>query len=124
VHNRKFSNFNSRTNHSRAVWHKMIEYKNMFHIVLHCKPKKENEEFYGKVIGAYVSVLIDYKDYDGVMKLAKFYIEQEEWIILDKEDEYYTFNDKEDLPNDYQQYFDEIIEYGYSIIFNTYDDEE
>jgi hypothetical protein len=47
----------------------------MFHIVVKCKPKKENEEFYGKVIGAYASVLIDYKDYEGVVELSKYYVE-------------------------------------------------
>jgi len=70
----------------------------MFHIIIHCKPKKENEEFYEKVLGAYASILIDYKDYEGV--------------------------NKEDLPDDYQQYFDELTEFGYSIIFNTYDSED
>ena len=45
----------------------------MFHIVIHCKPKKENKEFYGKVIGAYASILIDY---DGVMELSKYYMDE------------------------------------------------
>ena len=39
----------------------------MFHIVIHCKPKEENEEYFGKVINADASILIDYKDYDGAM---------------------------------------------------------
>lgn len=96
----------------------------MFHIIIHCKPKEENEEFYGKVIGAYVSILIDYKDYDGVVELSKYYIEQEKWEIIKVDDEYYTFNKKEDLPEDYQQYFSDLGKYGYSMIFNTYDEEE
>lgn len=96
----------------------------MFHIVIHCKPKEENEEFFGKVNGAYVSVLIDYKDYDGVMELSKYYVQQEKWEIISVDEKYYTFNKKEDLPEEYQQYFSELGEYGYSIIFNTYDEEE
>jgi hypothetical protein len=96
----------------------------MFHIVIHCKPKKDNEEFYGKVIGAYASILIDYKDYDGVMILSKYYVDENGWEIIEVDDEYFTFENKEDLPDDYQQYFDELAEYGYSMIFNTYDSEE
>jgi len=95
----------------------------MFHIVIHCKPKKVNKEHYEKVIGAYASVLIDYKDYDGVMELSKFYINEEGWDIIDVEKEYYTFENKEQLPEDIQEYFDELDEYGYSIIFNMYDNE-
>lgn len=96
----------------------------MFHIVIHCKPNENNEEFYGKVIGAYASILIDYKDYDGVMELSKFYIQEKDWEILNIEEEYYTFDRKEDLPENYQQYFDDLAEFGYSIIFNLYDSED
>jgi len=95
----------------------------MFHIIIHCKPQKDNEEFYGKVNGAYASMLIDFKDYDGVMELAKFYVQDSGWEILNVEDEYYTFESEEDLPEDYQQYYSDLSEYGYSLIFNTYDDE-
>ncbi len=96
----------------------------MFHIIIHCQPKKENEEFFGKVIGAYASILIDYKDYDGVMELSKYYVEENGWDILEIENEYYTFENKEDLSDDYQQFFDELSEFGYSVIFNTYNEEE
>lgn len=96
----------------------------MFHIVIHCKPKRDNEEFFGKVIGAYASILIDYKDYEGVMELSKYYVEEDGWEILNIEEEYYTFENKNDLPEDYQQYFDELAEFGYSMIFNTYDNKE
>ncbi|MBA9079877.1 hypothetical protein [Rufibacter quisquiliarum] len=96
----------------------------MFHIVIHCQPKKENEEFFGKVIGAYASVLLDFKDYDGAMVLSKHYVEENGWEIIEIDDEYFTFDTKEDLPDDYQQYFHELGEYGYSIIFNSYEKEE
>lgn len=94
----------------------------MFHIVIHCKPMKNNEEYYGKVIGAYVSVLIDYKDYDGALELSKYYINQENWEFIEFDKEYFTFETKEDLPKDYQQYFEELKEFGYSIVFNLYND--
>jgi|GEM_PF-1768063 len=96
----------------------------MYHIIMHCKPQKENEEFYGKVLGAYASVLIDYLDYDGVMVLSKYYIEQNGWEIIEIEDDYFTFERKEDLPENYHQYFDDLGKYGYSLIFNTYDNDE
>lgn len=96
----------------------------MFHIVIHCRPKKDNEKFYGNVIGAYASILIDYKDYDGVMELSKYYVDENGWEIIEVVNEYFTFETKEDLPDDYQQYFGEIAENGYSIIFNTYVSED
>ena len=96
----------------------------MFHIVVHCKPKKENEEFYGKIIGAFATVLIDYKDYEGVIELSKYYVENNGWEILEIQNEYWTFDKKEDLPNEYQKYIDELKEYGYSLIFNMYDSED
>ncbi len=96
----------------------------MFHIVIHCKPKKDNKEFYGKVIGAYASILIDFKDYDGVMELSKYYVDENGWEIIEVDNEYFTFDNKEDLSDDYQQYFDELSEYGYWLIVNTYDREE
>ena len=96
----------------------------MYHIVIHCKPKIDNIEFHGKVVGSYASILIDYKDYDGAVVLSKYYVENNGWEILKLEDEYYTFDSKDDLPEDYQEYFDEIVEYGYSMIFNNYAGEE
>ncbi len=95
----------------------------MFHIIIHCKPKENNEEYFGKIIGAYASVLIDYKDYDGALELSKFYIKEENWEFIEFDEEYFTFETKEDLPEDYQQYFDEIKEFGYSMIFNLYNEE-
>ena len=96
----------------------------MFHIIVHCKPKKDNNEFFGKVIGAYASILIDYKDFDGVMELSKFYVEGNGWEVIEIGDACYTFETKEDLSEDYQPYFDEVAEYGYTMIFNTYESEE
>ncbi len=94
----------------------------MFHIVIHCRPKKGNEEYYKKVLGAYASILIDFNDYDGVILLSKYYVEENGWEIIDIEDEYYTFDKKSDLPEEYHSYFKEVVEYGYSVIFNTYGD--
>jgi len=58
------------------------------------------------------------------MELSKYYIEQENWEIIRIDDEYFTFNEKEDLPEDYQKYYSDLEKYGYSMIFNTYNDEE
>jgi hypothetical protein len=96
----------------------------MFHIVIHCKPKENNEEYFGKVKGAYASILLDYKDYDGVLQLSKFYINEEGWDFIEFDKEYFTFEAKEDLPEDYQKYYDELNEFGYSIIFNMYNEED
>jgi ribosome biogenesis protein Nip4 len=96
----------------------------MFHINIHCKPKKENLEHYGKIIGAYAVILIDYKDYDGAMELAKFYVIENDWEIIEIEEEYFTFDSKDDLGDDYQEYYDEVKEYGYSMVFNMYNEIE
>lgn len=96
----------------------------MFHIIIHCKPKEDNEEYYEKVIGAYASILFDYKDYNGAMEMSKYYVKENGWEIINIDEEYFTFEKKEDLPDDYQQYYDEMIKYGYTMIFNTYDEIE
>ena len=33
-----------------------------------------------------------------------------------------TFEIKEEIPEDYQQYFNDVKEYGYSMKFNTYNE--
>ncbi len=96
----------------------------MYHINIHCRPTKENVEFHGKIIGAYATILIDYKDYDGAVELSKFYVIENNWEIIEIEDEYYIFESKEDLGEDYMEYFDEIKEYGYSMVFNLYETED
>jgi hypothetical protein len=37
------------------------------------------------------------------------------------EDEYFVIDSIEDMADDYKQYYEEVFEYGYSLIFNTYD---
>lgn len=93
----------------------------MFHINIHCKPTENNIEYYGKYLGAYAVILIDYKDIDGAFELAKFYVSDNQWEIIEVEEEYFYFEEKEQLVEEYKKYFDEIAEYGYSMIFNTYD---
>ena len=95
----------------------------MYQIIAHTKPKKDSEH-YGKAIGAYATIFIDFKEIDGAYVLAKHYIEEEGWEIIELEEEYFIINSVEDMAEDYKQYFEEVFEYGYSLIFNTYENIE
>lgn len=95
----------------------------MFHIIIHCKPNSTNEEFFQKCVGAHAVILIDYKDADGAFELAKFYVEENDWEIIEVEDEYFSYEAKEDL-GEFEKFYDEIMNYGYSMIFYTYESEE
>jgi hypothetical protein len=95
----------------------------MYQIIAHAKPKKDSEHF-EKVLGAYATIFIDFKEIDGAYVLAKYYIEYEGWEIIELEEECFIINSIEDMSENYQQYYNEVIEYGYSLIFNTYDNEE
>jgi|SRR6218665_220290 len=94
----------------------------MIQIVIHCKPK-ENSEHFGKVHGAYAAIFVNYKDVDGAFELAKFYVNDNGWEIVEVEEEYYIIDTKEEMDKDYEEYFEEIIEYGYSVIYNMYQDD-
>lgn len=96
----------------------------MYHFIIHCKPNPSNEEYFGKVLGAYAMILINYKDYKDSVELAKYYVQENNWEIIEWEDEYYEYNKKNDLDKDYQKYYDEVMKYGYSMIFNLYENEE
>ena len=52
----------------------------MFLINLQAEPKK-GSEYYEKVVGAFVSVYIDYVDAEGAIQLAKYYTEEEGWNL-------------------------------------------
>ena len=95
----------------------------MFLINALAKPKKSSEH-YDKFIGAYVSLYIDYKDIEGAIRLAKFYIKDEEWKVTEIEEEYFTLNSVSDVDEDQKELYEEAIEYGYSIVFNCYEEEE
>ena len=95
----------------------------MFLINALAKPKKSSEH-YDEVLGAYVSLYVDYKDIEGAMQLAKFYIKEEDWKVVEIEDEYFTLDSVDDVEDDEQkELYEEALEYGYSIIFNCYEEE-
>ena len=95
----------------------------MYLINIHAKPTKESEQ-YDEVIGAFVSIYIDYKDLEGAMELAQFYVREEGWKIDEVEEEYYTINSTEDLDEEDLELYEEALEYGFSMIFNCYETED
>lgn len=87
------------------------------------KPKKSSDH-YDEVIGAYVSLYIDYKDIQGALKLANFYIKDEGWKVTEIEDEYFTLDSVDDVDEEQKELYTEALEYGYSIVFNCYEEED
>ncbi len=94
----------------------------MFLINALAKPKKSSEH-YDEVIGAYVSLYIDYKDIEGALRLAKFYIKDEGWKVTKIEDEYFTLDTINDVDEEQKEFYEEAKEYGYTIVFNCYEEE-
>ncbi|CAA0190276.1 hypothetical protein JIP1097_20197 [Tenacibaculum maritimum] len=94
----------------------------MFLINVLAKPKKETEQ-YGEAVGAYVSLYIDYKDIEGAIQLAKFYVKEEGWKVVKVEEEYFVLDSSEDVEEDQVPLYREALEDGYAIIFNCYEEE-
>lgn len=97
----------------------------MYLINIQAKPKKESE-YYDDYLGAFVSVYIDYKDLNGAINLAKYYVNEEGWKIDKVEEEYFTLNSIDDVSDEDGQIelYKEALEYGYAIIFNCYEEDE
>ncbi len=94
----------------------------MFLINALAKPKKSSK-LYDEVIGAYVSLYIDYKDIDGAFKLAKSYIKEEGWKVTEIEEDYFSLESIDDADEDQKEFYNEAKEFGYTMIFNCYEEE-
>lgn len=97
----------------------------MYLINIQAKPKKKSD-YYKQYAGAFVSVYVDYKDLNGAINLAKYYVNEEGWKVVKVEDEYFTLNAVEDVNNDESQIelYNEALVYGYAIILNCYEEDE
>lgn len=95
----------------------------MYLINLHAVPTNSSEHF-EKIMGAFVSTYIDYKDIDGAVKLAQLYVEDEGWKVGNVEDEYYIINSANELEDEQKEVFDEAKEHGYAMFFNCYESDE
>jgi hypothetical protein len=95
----------------------------MYLINIHAKPTKESEQ-YDEVIGAYVSIYLDYKDIEGAMELAKFYVRDEGWEIDEIEEKYYSIDSTDDVDEEDIELYEEAKKYGFSMIFNCYESED
>jgi len=95
----------------------------MYLINIHAKPTKESEQF-DKVVGAYVSIYLNYQDIEGAFELAKFYVIEEGWKIDEIEEEYFTIDSKKDIDKEDIELYEEALEYGFSMIFNCYESED
>ncbi|CAL2059041.1 hypothetical protein [Tenacibaculum sp. 190524A05c] len=95
----------------------------MFLINLQAEPKK-GSEYYEKVVGAFVSVYIDYVDAEGAIQLAKYYTEEEGWKVNNVDDEFFEIEDEKELDKENREFYDEAKEYGYTMVFNCYESDE
>ena len=95
----------------------------MFLINALAKPTKKSEQ-YGEVIGAYVSLYIDYKDIEGAFRLAKYYIKSEGWKLTELEEEYFTLEGTSDVDEEHLELYEEAQEYGYALIFNCFEEDD
>lgn len=95
----------------------------MYLINIHAKPTKESEQ-YDEVIGAYVSIYLDYKDIEGAMELAKFYVRDEGWEIDEIEEKYYSIDSTDDVDEEDIELYEEAKKYGFSMILNCYESED
>ena len=55
--------------------------------------------------------------------MAKYYIKSEGWKVTEIEEEYYTLDTVDDVDEDQAELYEEALEYGYSIIFNCFEEE-
>ena len=95
----------------------------MFLINALAKPTKKSEQ-YDEVIGAYVSLYIDYKDIEGAYKLAKYYIKSEGWKATEIEKEYFTLESVSDVDDEHVELYNEAKEFGCSMIFNCFEEDD
>ena len=98
----------------------------MYKIIAHVKPTPELE-FDQEVKGAYVSAYIDYKDLDGALVLTKYYIQENGWEFIEWDEEYNELGGMEEMADENKQYYAEIMEYGYCMVYHMYaqiEDEE
>jgi len=95
----------------------------MFLINALAKPTKKAEQ-YDEVIGAYVSIYIDYKDIEGAYRLAKYYIKSEGWKATEIEEEYFTLESISDVDDDHIELYKEALEFGCSMIFNCFEEDD
>ena len=95
----------------------------MFLFNFHTEPLPACEK-YGECKGAYVAVFINYQDYDGAVELAKYYIESNDWKILQLEEEYWILESQDDVNQDNLEYYEEASQTGYSVIFNLYESDD
>lgn len=84
---------------------------------------KKHSKLYKEVAGAYVSLYIDYKDVEGAFKLAKHYIKTEGWKVAEIEEEYYSLDSVDDLEDELKDFYNEAKEFGYTMVFNCYEEE-
>jgi len=96
----------------------------MYLINAHVIPTDQSTEF-GKCIGAYVTLFINYMDIDGAFELAKYYITSDGWKIDELEEECFKLESNSDVEENQLEFYNEALSDGYSLIFNCYlnDDE-
>jgi hypothetical protein len=91
----------------------------MFKILAKAKPHKKSE-LYKQVTKADVEFFIDYKDFGGAIVLANFYLEEQNWVLINFNDEYWEIDSENDVPKNHKPFYNEAKKFGYCIIYNAH----
>jgi hypothetical protein len=78
-----------------------------------------NPSNFSRVAGAYVNAWIDFPEQEGAEALARFYVKQAGWKDGELDQEAIWIDDM-DLQDESYQYYQEALECGSSLVFNTF----
>lgn len=90
----------------------------MFLFTIVAKPSPDNEE-YKNAGGAYINVWIDFKEQEAAEAIAKFYIEDSDWVTEETGEVSWVTEEEIDSDDDYLCFM-EAKECGSCLVFHSW----